>query len=132
MIILNKVAAWKVSKCSVSLRIQSEWGKLRTRKNSIFGHFPCSEWYDTAFQIIVSSVKLTIYCISPKMVRHTQAHLPQDFKSFSDHFRVLRIKRLTATLLKKRFWHRTSRVAPSITLWVIIIIIIIMSEYFTG
>ena len=27
---------------SVSLRIQSEYGKIRTRKNSVFGHFPHS------------------------------------------------------------------------------------------
>ena len=26
----------------VSLRIQSECGKIRTRKNSVFGHFSCS------------------------------------------------------------------------------------------
>ena len=28
---------------SVSLRIQSECGKIRTRKNSVFGHFSRSE-----------------------------------------------------------------------------------------
>ena len=27
----------------LSLRIQSECGKIRTRKNSVFGHFSCSE-----------------------------------------------------------------------------------------
>ena len=27
----------------VNLRIQSEYGKIRTRKNSVFGHFPYSE-----------------------------------------------------------------------------------------
>ena len=29
---------------SVYSRIQSECGKIRTRKNSVFGHFSCSEW----------------------------------------------------------------------------------------
>ena len=29
--------------CSVSLSIQSECGKIRTRKNSVFGHFSLSE-----------------------------------------------------------------------------------------
>ena len=28
---------------SVSLRIQSEYGKIRTRKNPVFGHFSRSE-----------------------------------------------------------------------------------------
>ena len=28
----------------VSLRIQSECGKIRTRKNSVFGHFSHSDW----------------------------------------------------------------------------------------
>ena len=34
---------------SVSLRIQSECGKIRTRKNSVFGHFSrslCFMYYD--------------------------------------------------------------------------------------
>ena len=34
--------AWKVSN-GVSLRIQSKCGKIRTRKNSVFGHFSHSE-----------------------------------------------------------------------------------------
>ena len=45
-----RITAWKVSKYwvfsgpyflayGVSLRIQSECGKIRTRKNSVFGHF---------------------------------------------------------------------------------------------
>ena len=53
--------AWKVSKYGVfsgpyfphsdrilrdtgSLRIQSKWGKIRTRKNSVFGHFSGSKF----------------------------------------------------------------------------------------
>ena len=28
-----------MEKCAVSLRIQSEYGKIRTRKNCVFGHF---------------------------------------------------------------------------------------------
>ena len=44
-IILNiNTTVWKVSKCGVisgkvSLRIHSECGKIRTRNNSVFGHF---------------------------------------------------------------------------------------------
>ena len=41
-----------ISKChcvkylsEVSLRIQSECGKVRTRKNSVFGHFSRSVWF---------------------------------------------------------------------------------------
>ena len=30
-------------RCELSLRIQSECGKIGTRKNSVFGHFSCSE-----------------------------------------------------------------------------------------
>ena len=30
---------WSVFSCRVSLRIQSEYGKIRTRKNSVFEHF---------------------------------------------------------------------------------------------
>ena len=40
---------WSVFSCiqrySTSLRIQSERGKIRTRKNSVFRHFPCSGSY---------------------------------------------------------------------------------------
>ena len=28
-----------------NLRIQSEYGKVQTRKNSVFEHFSCSDWY---------------------------------------------------------------------------------------
>ena len=31
----------------ISLRIQSECGKIWTKKNSVFGHFSRSEWYST-------------------------------------------------------------------------------------
>ena len=37
---------------SVSLRIQSECGKIRTRKNSVFGHFPRSDDSSTTNQIL--------------------------------------------------------------------------------
>ena len=43
-----RVTAWKVSKCrvfSVKLRIQSEYRKIRARKNSVFGHFSRSECF---------------------------------------------------------------------------------------
>ena len=32
----------------VSLRIQSECGKIRTRKNSVFGHFSRSRWFTSS------------------------------------------------------------------------------------
>ena len=59
----NAITAWKVSKCGVfsglyfsefwlnteiygvNLRIKSEYRKIRTRKNSVFGHFSRSEWW---------------------------------------------------------------------------------------
>ena len=41
----NLKSAWKVSKYGVSLPIQSECRKIRTRNNSVFGHFPRSEAY---------------------------------------------------------------------------------------
>ena len=59
--IRTAITAWKVSKCavfsglyfplfelntkiySVNLRIQSEYGKILTRRNSVFGHFSRSE-----------------------------------------------------------------------------------------
>ena len=31
---------------SVNLRIQSEYRKIRTRNNSVFGHFSRSEWFN--------------------------------------------------------------------------------------
>ena len=39
LIIFHWVTAWKVSKYEVSLRIQSECQKIRTRNNSVFGRF---------------------------------------------------------------------------------------------
>ena len=56
----------------VSLRIQSECGKIRTRKNSVFGHFLLSanmfEISATKYQSIVSSIrneKGDFFCKSP-------------------------------------------------------------------
>ena len=64
--VITKVTAWKVSKYEVfsgpyfpafgldterygiSLHIQSECGKIRTRKNIVFRHFSRSEWFDLA------------------------------------------------------------------------------------
>ena len=40
---------------SVNLRIQSKYRKIRTRKNSVFGHFSRS----VAYQLIASSPKIT-------------------------------------------------------------------------
>ena len=36
----------------VSLRIQSECRKIQTRKNSVFGHFSCSENIPKAMKIV--------------------------------------------------------------------------------
>ena len=42
-----------LSECGVNLRIQSEWVKIRTRKNSVFGNFSRS--------VIVNATFMTIY-----------------------------------------------------------------------
>ena len=41
---------------SVNLRIQSENRKIQTRKNSVFGHFSRSEWFNFSL-----SQKIEIY-----------------------------------------------------------------------
>ena len=43
---------------SVSLRIQPECGKIRTRKNSVFGHFSRNNGVISSFNINVSKKKL--------------------------------------------------------------------------
>ena len=35
---------WRFTLCWVNLYIQSEYRKIWTRKNSVYGHFLCSEW----------------------------------------------------------------------------------------
>ena len=63
-----KFTAWKVPKYGVisgpyfpafglnteryevSLRIQSECGKIRTRNNTVFGHFSRSDWNEQSFK----------------------------------------------------------------------------------
>ena len=47
----------------VNLRIQSEYRKIRTRKNSIFGHFSLSECFDVKFKILTENVViLIVFC----------------------------------------------------------------------
>ena len=42
-------------KYSVSLRIKSEFRKIRTRNNSVFGHFPRSDWFSkSVFDLNIS------------------------------------------------------------------------------
>ena len=50
----------------VSLRIQSECGKIRTRKNSVFGHFSRSEVFKHWTQLLVSSedFKISTDCLA--------------------------------------------------------------------
>ena len=43
-------------KYSVSLRIKSEFRKIRTRNNSVFGHFPRSDWFSkSVFDLNISA-----------------------------------------------------------------------------
>ena len=87
-LIRNNVTAWKVSKYGVisglcfpifgltteifgvNLRIQSEYKKIRTRNNSVFGHFSRSVWY-TGGQcekiIVIGSDYINTAKISPRL-----------------------------------------------------------------
>ena len=44
-----------MEKYSVSLRIQFECGKIRTRKNSVFGHFSCSAGISNLEKCLIKS-----------------------------------------------------------------------------
>ena len=71
---LGRITAQKISKCGVfscpyfpvfglntviylvKLSIHSKYGKIQTRKNTIFGHFLCSE-FDQNFILVCQKVK---------------------------------------------------------------------------
>ena len=80
----QKNTAWKVPKYGVFsgpyfpvfglnteiyLRVQSEYKKIRTRKNSVFGHFSRSETSET---LAIKKGMIKLYPInSSKLLRHT-------------------------------------------------------------
>ena len=73
----------------VSLRIQSEWGKIRTRKNSVFGHIWRS-WTDLletclAMRYVVHiKVSLNLICLTTSCnSRFKQSGQKEAQKSFS-------------------------------------------------
>ena len=69
----RSTTVWKVSKYGVSLRIQSEFRKIWTRKNSVFGHFSRSAPYNV----------ILIFWIKSKQLSNTPTYIPFNKMSFS-------------------------------------------------
>ena len=53
-----------VSNCVKSARIQSECGKIRTRKNSEYGHFSPSQYLQEMFRTGTFGAELTLRSVS--------------------------------------------------------------------
>ena len=72
--------------CSVFFRIQSECEKIRTRKNSLFGHFSRSDKHrhiqETVKHTRISFwLRITYFCVDSKPIEKTESalhdqHLP--------------------------------------------------------
>ena len=61
---------------SISLRIQSECGRIWTRKNSVFGHFSRREWiskvsHGLAMLFILPYLPMIGFCINPSIFGST-------------------------------------------------------------
>ena len=82
----------------VSLRIQSDGGKIRTQKDSVFGHF----WRSGRKQSFISALScLCSFCAMLQNCRDRSSR-PVVFCKKG----VLKALMRRATLLKKRLWHR--------------------------
>ena len=111
-----KTTVWKAFKCEVfsglyfptfglnteryrvSLRIQSDGGKIRTQKDSVFGHF----WRSGRKQSFISPLScLCSFCAMLQNCRDRSSR-PVVFCKKG----VLKALMRRATLLKKRLWHR--------------------------
>ena len=115
LIIMMLVTAWKVSedgvfsgpyfptsglnteRYSVTLRIQSECGKTRTRKTSVFAHFSRSGWIIFFVKWLAVKSMVNSLCQPHKIVKRTQAIcrlLPTNCLSEFNHFVGMALKDL--------------------------------------
>ena len=60
----NTVLFWSVFSC-----IRTENSKIRSRNNSIFGHFSCSDYYIKVAQVLITIQKDDLVMKSPSLQR---------------------------------------------------------------
>ena len=94
----------------VKLRIQSECGKIRTRKNSVFVHFShnVSSRFNCLNNVFLSPVTIMWNHNFDKQLNQYRNSRPEVFskKSVLRNFTNIAGKHLCQGLLKKRLWHR--------------------------
>ena len=109
--------------------LNSEYRKIRTRKNSVFGHFPRSESFHVSYFCFCRSSRLEVFCrkgVLRNFTKFTGKHLRHSLlfnevagllPSYRNQSTVLLCKSIdwflcegnsrSATLLKRRFWRRS-------------------------
>ena len=109
--------------------LNSEYRKIRTRKNSVFGHFPRSESFHVSYFCFCRSSRLEVFCrkgVLRNFTKFTGKHLRHSLlfnevagllPSYRNQSTVLLCKLIdwflyegnsrSATLLKRRFWRRS-------------------------
>ena len=109
--------------------LSSEYRKIRTRKISVFGHFPRSESFHVSYFCFCRSSRLEVFCrkgVLRNFAKFTGKHLRQSLlfnevagllPSYRNQSTVLLCKSIdwflyegnsrSATLLKRRFWRRS-------------------------
>ena len=104
-----RIFFWSVFSCIRTeyghlLRIRSEYTKIRTRRNSVFGHISCSVELKTIQPIEHRSrhrrcyIKISVF---RNVAKFTGKHLHQSLS-----FNKAQGQARPATILEKRFWHR--------------------------
>ena len=71
-------SVWIRTFCYVNLRIQSEYGKIRTRKNSVFGHFKYgpkkTPYLDTFHRLVFLNNAVWLMILKMKLKMESRSH----------------------------------------------------------